>query len=275
MEKIDPMQSEQMKEDMRLKRNMSKIKHKVTVLSGKGGVGKTSVSVNLAFGLKEKGFKVGILDADVTGPNVAMMMGVEGERLTGDNERLIPVEKDGIKIISMAMLLKTPDTPVVWRGPIKMKAIRQFLADVLWGELDYLVIDLPPGSSDEPLSIGQRIPEMEGAIIVSTPQEVALLDVRKSINFAGMLNLPIIGVVENMSGFVCPHCNEVTNIFKVGGAKKAADELNLKLLATIPIDPSIVTDGDSGTPTILSSSPAAASFRTLVDNVVEFIEKKE
>ncbi|MCG3217706.1 MAG: Mrp/NBP35 family ATP-binding protein [Candidatus Heimdallarchaeota archaeon] len=269
------MQSEQMKEDMRLKRNMSKIKHKVTVLSGKGGVGKTSVSVNLAFGLKEKGFKVGILDADVTGPNVAMMMGVEGELLTGDNERLIPVEKDGIKIISMAMLLKTPDTPVVWRGPIKMKAIRQFLADVLWGELDYLVIDLPPGSSDEPLSIGQRIPEMEGAIIVSTPQEVALLDVRKSINFAGMLNLPIIGVVENMSGFVCPHCNEVTNIFKVGGAKKAADELNLKLLATIPIDPSIVTDGDSGTPTILSSSPAAASFRTLVDNVVEFIEKKE
>jgi Mrp family chromosome partitioning ATPase len=274
MEKIDPMQSEQMKEDMRLKRNMSKIKHKVAVLSGKGGVGKTTVAVNLAFGLKEKGFKVGILDADVTGPNIAIMMGVEGERLTGDNERLIPVEKDGIKIISMAMLLKTSDTPVVWRGPIKMKAIRQFLADVLWGELDYLVIDLPPGSSDEPLSIGQRIPEMEGAIVVSTPQKVALLDVRKSINFAGMLNIPVIGIVENMSGFVCPHCNEVTNIFKEGGAKKAADELNLKLLSTIPIDPSIVTDGDAGTPTILTSSPAAESFRIMVDNVVEFVEKK-
>lgn len=274
MEKIDPMQSDQMKEDLRIKRNMSKIKHKVAVLSGKGGVGKTTVAVNLALGLKEKGLKVGILDADVTGPNIAIMMGVEGERLTGDNERLIPVEKDGIKIISMAMLLKSSDTPVVWRGPIKMKAIRQFLADVLWGELDYLVIDLPPGSSDEPLSIGQRIPEMDGAVVVSTPQEVALLDVRKSINFAGMLKIPIIGVVENMSGFICPHCNEVTNIFKSGGAKKAADKLNIKLLTTIPIDPSVVTDGDAGTPTILSSSPAAESFRTLVDNVLQFIKEK-
>ncbi len=261
-----------MRERMKMAQRMGKIKHKIVVMSGKGGVGKSSLAANLACVLANDG-KAGLVDADVTGPDIAMIMGVEDAEVVSKevgNETLMePVTgPNGVKVISMAHLIDR-DTAVVWRGPLKIKALKQMLSDVDWGELDYLVIDLPPGTSDEPLSIAQEIPDADGAVVVTTPQEVSLLDVRKSISFAKAVNLPILGVVENMSGLVCPHCGQEIDVFKVGGGEAAAKELGLPFLGRIPLDPQIVVGGDAGKPFVLEhpDSPAAKAFQGIVKNL--------
>jgi len=214
--------------DEKLKNNMANIEHKILVLSNKGGVGKSSVAINLAWSLSEKGFKVGILDADLHGPSVATMLGFEGKRLQGSPEGIIPMNvSPNLTAVSMASLIETSDAPLIWRGPLKMMALKQFLGEVKWGALDYLVIDSPPGTGDEPLSICQLIPELEGGIIVTTPQGVALLDSRKCVNFLKNLSIPVLGVIENMSGLKCPHCGKNIDLFKSGGGEKAALEFNL------------------------------------------------
>jgi Mrp family chromosome partitioning ATPase len=250
------------------------IKHVIVVASGKGGVGKTTVAINIAVSLAKRGNKVGILDADITGPNVPKMLGLEGKRPDYNQElkKIIPIESDdGVKVISMEFLLEKSDDAVIWRGPLKMGAINQFISDVKWEELDYLVIDLPPGTSDEPLSIAQLIPRADGVVIVTTPQEVALLDVKKSINFVKKVGLSVIGIIENMSGFLCPHCNKEVNIFSKGGGKNAAKELNLPFLGAIPLDPGIVPLADAGKPIVSSNLKSNAAFEVVVDNILKEI----
>jgi len=234
-----------------LKDNMSRIKHKILVLSNKGGVGKSSVAVNLACSLSEKAYKVGILDADLHGPSVAKMLGFEGKRLQGSPEGILPMSiSPNLVAVSMASLIESSDAPLIWRGPLKMMALKQFLGEVQWGDLDYLIIDSPPGTGDEPLSICQLIPELEGGVIVTTPQGVALLDSRKCVNFLKNLKIPILGIIENMSGLKCPHCGKNIDLFKSGGGEKAAQEFNLPFLGKIPIDLNIVIAADEGNPYI-------------------------
>ena len=262
-----------MQERMRMAKAMSKIKHKIIVMSGKGGVGKTSVAVNLAVTLAKES-RVGIVDADVTGPDVPKILGVEGSQIVPTEEGLEPVNAVlDVKAVSMQLVLGDRDTPVIWRGPLKIKALKQMLMDVHWGELDYLIIDLPPGTSDEPLSIAQEIPDADGAVVVTTPQDVSLLDVRKSIMFARAVNLPVIGIVENMSGMVCPHCGKEVDVFKKGGGEAAARELALPFLGRIPLDPRIVVGGDAGKPFVLEhpDSPAARAFAGVVEKIKEHL----
>jgi len=257
-----------MRERMKMAQRMSRIKHKIVVMSGKGGVGKTTVAANLACVLAEEG-AVGLVDADVTGPDVAKIMGVEDAQVKATATGREPtIGTAGGRVISMAQLIER-DTAVVWRGPLKIKALKQMLSDTEWGDLDYLVIDLPPGTSDEPLSVAQEIPDADGAVVVTTPQEVSLLDVRKSIAFAKAVKLDILGVIENMSGFVCPHCGKPTDIFKVGGGEAAAKEMGLPFLGRIPLDPRIVIGGDAGKPFVIEhpDSEAAKAFRTIVVNL--------
>jgi Mrp family chromosome partitioning ATPase len=252
-----------MRERMKMAQRMSRIKHKIVVMSGK-----STISTNLACVLAEDG-PAGIVDADVTGPDIAKMMGVEDAQVKATDTGLEPTTGPaGVRVISMAQMIDR-DTAVVWRGPLKIKALKQMLSDVEWGDLDYLVIDLPPGTSDEPLSVAQEIPDADGAVVVTTPQEVSLLDVRKSIAFARAVKMDILGVIENMSGFVCPHCGQETAIFKVGGGEAAAKELGLPFLGRIPLDPQIVIGGDAGTPFVLEhpDSPAAKAFREIVKNL--------
>jgi Mrp family chromosome partitioning ATPase len=262
----------QMMMQKRLRDNLSKIKHKIVVMSGKGGVGKTSVAVNLAMTLAMKGKSVGLLDMDLTGPDVPKMLGLEGNRLETDGKAIVPVVvPPGLKVVSIAFLLEKSDTPVVWRGPIKMGVIQQFLGDVAWGDLDFLVIDLPPGTSDEPLSIAQTIPDCDGAVIVTTPQEVSVLDVSKSINFARMVKLNVLGVIENMAGLVCPHCSKEIEVFSSGGGETAAKRYGLPLLGRVPMDPRVVRAGDSGRPFVndLRGEPVALAF----DGIVKELER--
>ncbi len=250
---------------------MKLVKHKIVVLSGKGGVGKSTVAVNLACALAWRGHKVGILDADIHGPDVPKMLGTEGARLTGGQNGLEPVIGPlDIRIISMSFLLETADTPVIWRGPLKMRVLNEFLSKVNWGQLDYLIIDLPPGTGDESLSIMQLLPELDGVIIVTTPQEVALLDSRKAANMVKQMNLPILGLIENMSGFQCPHCSKVTNIFGKDGGRNAAKELNLYFLGALPFDHRVMTLSDEGKPFIVSvpDSAAAKAFQEVVENLL-------
>jgi len=258
--------------DEQLKQNMSKIKHKILVLSNKGGVGKSSIAINLAWSLSVKGFKVGILDADLHGPSVAKMLGFEGERLQGSPEGIIPMSvSPNLVAVSMASLIETSDAPLIWRGPLKMMALKQFLGEVEWGALDYLIIDSPPGTGDEPLSICQLIPELEGGIIVTTPQEVALLDSRKCVNFLKNLNIPILGIIENMSGLKCPHCGKNIDLFKSGGGEKAAEEFNLPFLGKIPIDLNMVNSADEGKPYIsqYKNSETAQVFNKIVKLILD------
>lgn len=263
-------------EDVKLMKKLSKIKHTIIVMSGKGGVGKSTVSVNIAVGLALRGYEVGILDADIHGPNVPKMLKLEDVRLEADENGIYPAEvPPRIKVMSMAFLSQDKDTPIVWRGPMKMGALRQFIEDVYWGELDYLVVDLPPGTGDEPLTIAQLISNADGSVIVTTPQDVALLDSRKSVSFSNALELPVIGIVENMAGFVCPHCKETVNLFKIGGGEKAANELGVPFLGRVPIDPNVVDAGDDGMPLIADNgdSPASKAFEGIIDKILEKTEK--
>lgn len=264
-------------EDSKLNESLSKIKHVIIVLSGKGGVGKSTISSNLASALSTKGYDTGVMDIDITGPNIPKMFGIEDEKLDVQEGKLIPIMvPPSLKVMSMAFLLPTKDTPVMWRGPMKMTAIRQFIEDVEWGDLDYLVIDMPPGTGDEALSIMQLIPKPDGAVIVTTPQDVALMDSRKSITFVNEAKIPILGLVENMSGFICPHCDKVTDIFKSGGGEAVAKEFGIQFLGKIPIELSVVESGDAGLPIVLGKpeSASAKAFTSMIEKIVKKVEKK-
>ncbi len=264
--------------DYRLKKSLARIKHKIVVMSGKGGVGKSTVTVNLATALAMRGYEVGILDADIHGPNIPKMLNIEHEDVMSDEDGLMPVlVPPHMKVMSMAFLLQDPDTPVVWRGPIKMGALRQFVAEVKWGDLDFLIVDLPPGTGDEPLTIAQLLEDADGAIIVTTPQDVALLDSRKSVTFAQALKLPILGIVENMSGLICPHCHNTIDLFKVGGGERAAEQMGVPFLGRVPLDPNVVLGGDDGSPIVLrdKSNPASKAFDEMVERLLEKVNGRK
>lgn len=267
---------ESIQEETKIQDTLRNIKHVIIVMSGKGGVGKSTVSSNLAMTLAMKGYQTGIMDIDITGPNIPKMFGVEDEKLTvNDARQLVPVQvPPSLKLISMAFLLPDKDSPVMWRGPVKMGAIKQFIEDVDWGTLDYLVIDMPPGTGDEALSIVQLIPKADGMVIVTTPQDVALLDSRKSLVFGAETHIPIIGIIENMSGFVCPHCGQVTNIFKSGGGEDTARDMNVQFLGRVPIEPGIVDSGDSGMPVVLKYPDSASSkaFGEIIDKIIKTVD---
>ncbi len=261
-------------QDKELKNRMSRIKHKIIVMSGKGGVGKTSVSVNLSYALALTGREVGLVDIDLHGPNIAKMLGVEGQGFTGSDNGIEPVRVlPNLKAASISFATANPDMPIIWRGPLKMSAIRQFLEEINWGDLDYLVVDSPPGTGDEPLSACQLIPEVSGAIIVTTPQDVSILDARKSVFFARQLKIPVIGIIENMSGFVCPHCGKETPIFKKGGGEKAAKDLGVPFLGRIPFETAMVEMADKGLPFVQSrkDAPSTAAFQEIVRHIVTFV----
>ncbi len=245
-------------------------------MSGKGGVGKSTVTVNLAFSLAKKGKVVGILDADMHGPSVPKMLGLSNMTLAvNDTGQIVPTSlTPSLKVISMAFLLRDPDSPVIWRGPVKMGAIKQFLEEVDWGNLDYLIVDLPPGTGDEPLSVAQLVPDPDGVIVVTTPQDVALLSVRKSINFAKAVKLRPIGLVENMSGLKCPHCGKDIEMFDEGGVEAAVEELGIKLLGRLPLSRTIAKSGDSGVPFVATDDDdATVLFDSITDKIISSVEK--
>ncbi len=258
-------------QDMKIKEKLGQIDHKIMVMSGKGGVGKSTVSINLAIGLSLENFYVGLLDVDLHGPNVPKMLGVErGELQKRPDGTVGPVYySPNLKFMSVEPLLPDKDSAVMWRGPLKMSAIRQFIYDIEWGKLDYLVIDAPPGTGDEPMTVAQTIPDAF-AVVVTTPQEVSLLDVKKSITFCKQVGMPILGIVENMSGMICPHCGKTIDVFKRGGGLKLAEELGVPFLGRIPVDPRIVTTGDAGKPLIATypNSQTAEAFSKVVQNVI-------
>ncbi|MHA1377931.1 MAG: Mrp/NBP35 family ATP-binding protein [Candidatus Helarchaeota archaeon] len=277
---MENMKEEQKKriemEDKAIAEKLKPIKHKIVIMSGKGGVGKTSVAVNLSLALALNGFRVGLLDVDITGPNVPKMLGknLSLPPSSTSKEGITPVLGPlNMKVMSMGFLLQDPDTPVIWRGPLKMGAIRQFITDVNWGELDFLIVDNPPGTSDEPLSVLQHL---KGAhvIIVTTPQEVALLDSRKAVNMAKQMGVDVLGILENMSGLTCPKCGEVIYLFGKGGGEKAAKDLNVPYLGAIPIDPKIREEEDKGEPYIVkhADSEAAKAFDAVVKKIKEILK---
>jgi len=243
------------------------VEHVVAVASGKGGVGKSTVAANLAVRLGQLGHRVGLLDADIYGPSVPIMFGIDGQPRVVDN-RMQPFERHGVKLMSLGFIVAL-DTPVIWRGPMVMRAIEQMLGDVDWGALDYLIVDLPPGTGDAQLTLTQKVP-LSGAVIVSTPQDVALIDARKGLAMFRKVNVPVIGIIENMSGFVCPHCGEQTDVFKRGGGARTADVLGCAFLGRIPLDPAIVAGGDDGRPIVVSmpESVYAEAFGVVAQAVV-------
>ena len=271
------MSGEDIVSETRLHDSLSRIRHVIIVMSGKGGVGKSTVSSNLAQALSLKGYQTGLMDLDITGPNIPKMFRIEDEKLHARGDKLIPVSvPPSLSIMSMGFLLPDKDSAIMWRGPIKSSAIRQFIEDVEWGDLDYLIIDMPPGTGDEAISIVQLIPKADGAVIVTTPQDVAVLDSRKSVTFANQMKLSIIGLVENMSGFVCPHCNELTEIFGSGGGEKAAESLSIPFLGRVPLEPGVAVSGDSGMPIVVSEpdSRSAAAFNAIADRIITMVEKR-
>lgn len=246
-----PEQPDSSEREQLLRARMEKIQHKLLVLSGKGGVGKSTVAANLAVALAREGKQVGLLDVDVHGPSIPKLMGLEGQNVVGVGDLLAPVcTKEGVRVMSVGFLLPTEDAAVVWRGPRKYGLIKQFLLDVDWGELDYLVIDAPPGTGDEPLAVAELVRPGAAAVLVTTPQDLAVADVRRSLRFCREVFLPVAGIVENMSGLVCPGCGERIEIFKSGGGESLAATARVPFLGRIPIDPHIVTCGDTGTPAL-------------------------
>ena len=257
----------------KIKENMKDVGYAIAVLSGKGGVGKSTVAVNLAAALSEK-HSVGLLDCDITGPNIPLMLGIQDERLKSRGEGIKPVDAYGLKVVSTAFLLENRDTPVIWRGPMKGNVIGQFLAEVEWGKLDYLIIDLPPGTGDEALTTVQLLEELDGVVVVTTPQDVSLLDSKKAVNFARQLETPVLGVIENMSGLKCPHCAREINLFKQGGGEKASIELKIPFLGGIPLEPGIVISCDEGKPFIKDAGNSShKSFREVVENIQSSLNK--
>lgn len=242
-----PQKDPHAEQKVKVEHSLQKIKNKFIVMSGKGGVGKTSTSVNLSLALAYKGYKVGIMDVDLHGPDVPRMLGLEGILEINADHKMNPARlSENLKVVSIESLMPQKDDAIIWRGPIKYSAIQQFIGDVEWGELDFLIIDSPPGTGDEPLTVAQTIKDAR-AIIVTTPQEIALADVRKSINFCKTVKMPIFGIIENMSGFACPHCGEMIDLFGAGGGEKTALQFGLTFLGRIPFDPNVVACGDSGT----------------------------
>ncbi len=256
---------------------MSKIKHKIAIISGKGGVGKSTVTVNLAAAFAQKGYAVGILDADIHGPSVPRLLGLTGQQVKLGPPGAFPVIGPlNMKVISIDFFLPE-EIPTIWRGPLKMGAIRQFLQDIVWGNLDILFIDLPPGTGDEPLTIAQMLPEIDGVIVVTLPSELSSSIVKKAITFALRLNMSIIGAVENMSGFVCPHCGTKTEIFGSGNGRRMAEESGISFLGSIPIDPNVGLDADRGKPFVIAqpNSQAAKAFMEAVDKVESYLKQRE
>ena len=277
MDKV-PKSPKQVKEeqDASVRNSLGRIKNKFIVMSGKGGVGKTSTAVNLSIALARKGFQVGIMDVDLHGPDVPRMLGLVGMPDLNSNRKLTPLRySDRLGVISMESFLPKRDDAIIWRGPLKFSAIRQFIADVEWGDLDFLVIDAPPGTGDEPLTVAQQIPDAQ-AIIVTTPQEVALADVRKSISFCRTVKLEIFGLVENMSGLACPHCGEKIDLFGAGGGERTATEMGIRFLGRIPIDPKMVACGDSGRSfqESYADSPVTHAFSAIADTMTSLIAQR-
>ncbi|MDO8841313.1 MAG: Mrp/NBP35 family ATP-binding protein [Methanocalculus sp.] len=252
------------------------VKHVILVLSGKGGVGKSTVSVNLAYALSNHGFRTGLMDLDIHGPSIPKMLGLEDHKLQIMGDKIQPVNVTGsLAVISMAFLLPERSTPVIWRGPMKMTAIQQFLSDVNWGPLDFLVVDLPPGTGDEALSIVQLAPNIAGAIIVTTPQDVAVLDSTKALKFVEQIGIRALGIIENMSGMVCPHCHEEIDLFGKDGGKKAAEEFGVPFLGSIPLDIDMRKAGDEGKPFIIrrGDNPTWQAVDKVMENLIEIIEE--
>lgn len=258
-------------QDAAVNASLKKIKNKLLVMSGKGGVGKTSTSVNLSIALANKGYQVGIMDVDLHGPDVPRMLGLKGMLNVGESRKLEPIEKTkNLKAVSIESLTMSKDDAIIWRGPIKFSAIKQFIGDVDWGELDFLIIDSPPGTGDEPLTIAQTISDAK-AIIVTTPQEVSLADVRKSINFCKTVKMEIFGLIENMSGFTCPHCGETVEIFGAGGGERTAAAAGIRFLGKVPMDPRVVSCGDRGESVqeAYADSPVSKAISAIADQVAE------
>jgi ATP-binding protein involved in chromosome partitioning len=274
LERKPEKSGEQFEEQQKLQSRLCRIRHKVVVLSGKGGVGKSTVAVNLATSLASAGKRVGLLDVDIHGPSVPTMLGLEQERVVGNEDSLFPVALGNLKVMSLGFLLASQDDAVIWRGPKKMGVIKQFLSDVEWGDLDYLIIDSPPGTGDEPLSVCQLIGNLDGAVVVTTPQKVAAVDVRKSITFCRQLQLPVIGVVENMNGFTCPKCGEVTQILSSGGGRQIAADMGITFLGAIPIDPRIAEAGDKGKAFVqhYAETPTAKLMQDIIQPIIDLDE---
>lgn len=254
--------------DMRISgRLQMNVRSTIAVASGKGGVGKTTVAVNLAVSLAQQGARVGLLDADIYGPNIPIMLGVEHQKPMAENDKIIPIEAFGLKLMSMGFLV-SPEQAMIWRGPMLHSAIKQFLSDVEWGALDYMVIDLPPGTGDAQLTLAQTLP-LTGAVIIATPQDVALSDVVRGVSMFKRLEVPVLGVVENMSYFVCPHCGEHTDIFDHGGAKRMAEKMGVPFLGEVPLDPKIRLGGDTGLPVTVTEpdSPLGLAFKNVSQQV--------
>jgi len=271
-----PSNQEQQKqmqaEQEQIRKRVKQIKHQILVLSGKGGVGKSTVAVNLAVSLALAGKKVGLLDIDIHGPSIPKLLNLEGKTIQAVGDVILPVEMvENLKVMSIGFLLRGSSDAVIWRGPMKYQMIKQFLKDVQWGNLDFLIVDSPPGTGDEPLSVVQLLENADGAIIVTTPQEVALSDVRKCISFCRSLNLTVIGVLENMSGFVCPKCGQRTDIFKSGGGEIMGKQMGVPFLGRIPIDPQIVQACDSGRPFVYhyNQSQTARAFEKILNPILE------
>ncbi|MFY1112043.1 MAG: P-loop NTPase [Methanosarcinaceae archaeon] len=273
-DKVQPLEtlSKTKPEEPKIVVNLRRIKRKIMVMSGKGGVGKSTIAANLAAGLALRGYRVGLLDCDIHGPTVPTIFGLESSRPEVNEQGIIPVRVfSNLSVMSVGFLLENKDSPVIWRGPAKMGAIKQFLEEVYWGELDYLIIDLPPGTGDEPLSVAQLIPNCDGSVIVTTPQDVALVSVRKSINFSSKLNVPVIGIVDNMNGLVCPHCGEMINVFGSGGVEKASKDFNVPILAELPIEPKVAEMEDKGT--VLQGLDHSTEWQKNFELVVNSVEK--
>ena len=268
---MNDKQAKMAQQDEQIQEFLSGVKTKLLVMSGKGGVGKSTVAVNLAVTLAEKGYSVGLMDVDFHGPNTLKMLGLEGEKMLTDDQKLVPLKyTDGLQVVSISSLLDDSDTAVIWRGPLKIGVIKQFITDVRWEPFDVLVIDSPPGTGDEPLTVAQTITDAKG-VIVTTPQEVSILDVRKSITFCRQVNMKIAGIIENMSGLICPHCGQRIDIYKSGGGEKAARELNVPFLGSLPFDPNIVIAGDDGKPIPLQDPDGLSgkAFKQVVSAIMD------
>ena len=264
--------SKEKSDDCLLAARMGAVKHKIVVMSGKGGVGKSTVAVNLAKFLADSGKKVGLLDVDLHGPSIPEMLGAGDAAVETADGEFLPVSANGMVFMSVGLVLEQADTPVIWRGPMKIAVIRQLLSEVRWGELDCLIVDCPPGTGDEPLSVCQMIPDADGAVIVTTPQRIAADDVAKSINFCNQLGFKILGIVENMSGFVCPKCGEITEIFSGDAGKELSERYGIEFLGKLPIDPRVCSGGDAGKPFASGEdSPVRRAFAGIGGRILELI----